>query len=668
MKNAVAQSGVGRTIDGVVEWWRTPLDWNWPNKVGEWASDQAEPITRRVDWAKQSAGDQAVGALGKGYVTEKNLTSVISAARELVRTSYQALVQTAWSTQKANAELLKPGSQSTPNGNSTYLPHQPRLPWQDVHVRIEGPSVHDLAMNFIRRWNSIQTSYLSSSLTKQTMIGGSLLPTEPPAGKGNGGTGGVKIDVLRSAPMKLQQDETSAMPGLAKPVAAQREIHDAMVAAIRGAERFIYIENQFFQSGFGTPSIKPDDSGALSGPMRYLLSQPGSRISAAVTRTEAANANSFPKNHIARSIGERIEHAIRWDETFHVYIILPVYPEGSLADLAVVGQIHWTMQSLVFASDSLVRSVRLALYAKKHCKDARNDGEWEKAERTGRELTSDQKGKAVQRFQDEVDLEETRQYLTLMNLRSCQTVDGKVCTEQAYVHSKLLIVDDRLVIVGSANINDRSLNGGRDSELAVCMTDLATTTAPIDGKNQIPVRKLAHEMRKNLWKKHFALSGSTDIVKPASNLASLIDKPADPATWQAIQAVAKANATAYSQAFEWVPKNLPARSSIWPVWNRSDKFPDKADSFDVWKKVDPFTKRMPFSKAFWEKPPKLQAPAGIKGFICELPLEWTLDENNHPGMNMILLTELVPPPGSSVPGKSDNALAVAPSEVAGVKG
>jgi phosphatidylserine/phosphatidylglycerophosphate/cardiolipin synthase-like enzyme len=40
-------------------------------------------------------------------------------------------------------------------------------------------------------------------------------------------------------------------------------------------------------------------------------------------------------------------------------------------------------------------------------------------------------------------------------------------TELIYVHSKLLIADDRLVICGSANINDRSMLGKRDSEVAV---------------------------------------------------------------------------------------------------------------------------------------------------------------------------------------------------------
>jgi phospholipase D1/2 len=30
-------------------------------------------------------------------------------------------------------------------------------------------------------------------------------------------------------------------------------------------------------------------------------------------------------------------------------------------------------------------------------------------------------------------------------------------TEQVYIHAKLMIVDDRVAIIGSANINDRSM-------------------------------------------------------------------------------------------------------------------------------------------------------------------------------------------------------------------
>lgn len=36
---------------------------------------------------------------------------------------------------------------------------------------------------------------------------------------------------------------------------------------------------------------------------------------------------------------------------------------------------------------------------------------------------------------------------------------------QVYVHSKLMIIDDRLSVIGSSNINDRSLLGSRDSEV-----------------------------------------------------------------------------------------------------------------------------------------------------------------------------------------------------------
>ena len=36
-----------------------------------------------------------------------------------------------------------------------------------------------------------------------------------------------------------------------------------------------------------------------------------------------------------------------------------------------------------------------------------------------------------------------------------------------YVHSKLMIVDDRDIILGSANINQRSLGGNRDSEICL---------------------------------------------------------------------------------------------------------------------------------------------------------------------------------------------------------
>lgn len=660
--NGAAKSPIGRATDAAVAWWREPIKVEglprWLRVPVQWGQagvrSAAEPARRFFDEAQQRAADAAVKELDGGAIEEGKLMAALDLARHAVRSTYNALLAISWATEKPNAEMMRAGSQSTPAGDATFAPDQPRMPWQDVHVRIEGPSVYDLARNFVARWNSVQKSYLLGPLESRTRIEAELMPPRPAEGKGNGGVGGVAVRVLRSAPLQLQQDEARATPGSAAPVAAQKEIHDAMVVAIRRAERFVYIENQFFQSGFGTPSIAPGDVSAMSGPMRYLLASPANRVSAAVTRASARNANLAPKNHVGRALADRIEHAIRWGQPFHVYMVLPVHPEGSLADLAIVGQIHWTMQSLVFASDSLVNRVRLALYAKANCKEPRSNSQWEEAKRKGLEFDPQRGQTAFAR----IDRSAILPYLTLLNLRAAQTVGGKVRTEQIYVHSKLLIVDDRIVIVGSANINDRSLAGGRDSELAVQLMDLNAIDVPIDGRNPIKVRRLAHELRKNLWHKHLALGAGTDIVKPASQLAGMLDKPADPTTWRAIQAVASANLDSYSSAFGWVPRSP---SSIWPVWDRERKFPAHQVQKDyklVRQSVGPFESRMPFSEDFWKPGAAVpEAPVGVRGFISALPIEWTEGENNHPGMNMILLTQFRPDysPGESAVAARNSA-------------
>ena len=52
-------------------------------------------------------------------------------------------------------------------------------------------------------------------------------------------------------------------------------------------------------------------------------------------------------------------------------------------------------------------------------------------------------------------------------MRNHAVMAGEPVSEIVYVHSKLLIVDDKYVILGSANLNDRSMRGFHDSELAI---------------------------------------------------------------------------------------------------------------------------------------------------------------------------------------------------------
>ena len=66
-----------------------------------------------------------------------------------------------------------------------------------------------------------------------------------------------------------------------------------------------------------------------------------------------------------------------------------------------------------------------------------------------------------------------------------------------YVHSKMMIVDDAYIIVGSANINERSMAGNRDSEMAVgCWQP---SHVPIAGE---PLHGRVKHFRKALWAEH----------------------------------------------------------------------------------------------------------------------------------------------------------------------
>lgn len=66
-----------------------------------------------------------------------------------------------------------------------------------------------------------------------------------------------------------------------------------------------------------------------------------------------------------------------------------------------------------------------------------------------------------------------------------------------YVHSKLMIVDDLYTIIGSANINDRSQVGNRDSEVCVLITDQKFVNSKMNGKSYL-AGEFAFSLRKRL--------------------------------------------------------------------------------------------------------------------------------------------------------------------------
>ncbi|MCV4114778.1 phospholipase D [Pseudomonas aeruginosa] len=623
--------------------------------------------------------------------------------------------------------------------NARLAADQPRMPWQDVHCRIEGPSVYDLARNFIDRWNG-QQAYLAKTpaLQDTALVRSTLeavmkwlnslaaaaglenyldekrnlrleldpptpcwinapeqLPQEPEVRRG-----GMTVQVLRSAAARMLEQEQAGRlgAGVNLPLqvgvsteGVQSNCKAAMLQAISGAQQFIYIENQFFQSEFGEEGeLRRDQEQALSGPMASLRDVGSLRrdFVARVRLEEAleqrdlwlldwaevekiaqepgAEARQFLKsmlamwgvnaqgwlthklgeaqhgllNEIGEALARRIERAIQREHPFHVYLVLPVHPEGALNVPNIMHQVHLTQQSLMFGEQSLVKRIQRQMALKAL------EGKADPAQ--AREIIErkDTRGRPVYEQQD------WSRYLTLLNLRSWAVLGGRVVTEQVYVHSKLLIADDRVAILGSANINDRSLQGERDSELAVMVRDSEPLTAKLDGKNDAVVGKAIHQLRVDLWKKHFGLSQEKGgFVKPASELSAYLSMPAAQEAWEAIQILAKENTRAYERAFNFIPQNIsqtqlqltpePPKgfedgfpASIWPTW--AYRSPDEL------REGGQLMEAMPYQEMFWRSSTltsvkTFPAPNGVSGFITALPTNWTRGERNDSGLNLSIL-------------------------------
>ncbi|KAL0243438.1 hypothetical protein I308_105404 [Cryptococcus tetragattii IND107] len=93
-------------------------------------------------------------------------------------------------------------------------------------------------------------------------------------------------------------------------------------------------------------------------------------------------------------------------------------------------------------------------------------------------------------------------YITFFSLRGWSKFKtGVLTSEQVYVHGKTMVVDDRLVLCGSANINERSQRGDRDSELLAVIRDTDMVDGIMAGR-PYKVGRFAHTLRVRLMREH----------------------------------------------------------------------------------------------------------------------------------------------------------------------
>uniref|UniRef100_H2SLG2 Phospholipase n=1 Tax=Takifugu rubripes TaxID=31033 RepID=H2SLG2_TAKRU len=137
-------------------------------------------------------------------------------------------------------------------------------------------------------------------------------------------------------------------------------------------------------------------------------------------------------------------------------------------------------------------------------------------------------------------------YISFAGLRTHAELEAKLVTELIYVHSKMLIADDNTVIIGSANINDRSMLGKRDSEVAVIVEDSETVASVMDGQ-AYQAGKYGLQLRLECFKT--ILGAHTD---PSIDVSDPISDHFYKEIWMATCA---RNATIYQKVFRCLPSS-----------------------------------------------------------------------------------------------------------------
>ncbi|GMM34089.1 phospholipase D [Saccharomycopsis crataegensis] len=114
-------------------------------------------------------------------------------------------------------------------------------------------------------------------------------------------------------------------------------------------------------------------------------------------------------------------------------------------------------------------------------------------------------------------------YIQFFSLRKWGRIGeyGKLVSEQLYIHAKTMVVDDRVAIIGSANINERSMRGSRDSEICAVIRDTETVKTTMNGKPYL-AGKFAHTLRMRLMREHLGVD--VDVLEMVERKFDEIEK------------------------------------------------------------------------------------------------------------------------------------------------
>ncbi|XP_075214567.1 phospholipase D [Lycorma delicatula] len=219
------------------------------------------------------------------------------------------------------------------------------------------------------------------------------------------------------------------------------------------------------------------------------------------------------RNQVGDSLYKRILRAHREGVVFRVYVVIPLLPGfegevGSPTGTALHAITHWNYASISRGKDSLITRLK------------------------------------------EAGVADPSEYISFHGLRTHSLLNGKPVTELIYIHSKLLIADDRVAIIGSANINDRSLLGKRDSEIAVVVQDEQFKSVVWGGKDA-KSGYYCGSLRRRLFREHLGILDPT-VINDQIQVFDPISPNFYHSTWRQI---AQSNTDIYEKVFQCIPSD-----------------------------------------------------------------------------------------------------------------
>ncbi|HEV2703636.1 MAG TPA: phospholipase D-like domain-containing protein [Steroidobacteraceae bacterium] len=342
----------------------------------------------------------------------------------------------------------------------------PRQAWHDIYACVEGPATWDFMREFVIRWGKPFSGAWEN--------GDALQDQDDPVSN-------VWKKVCDHNKWVQQDDGTAVYggPWSAQVVRSNMANRCGVPDELLPLPRAVQLQRAV-PDGFEA-SILESYRLAIDQAEHFIYIENQYLIGSGKNFGEKGIANDIPERLVKKILDKKTKGA-----AFHVYVVTPMFPEGSpvtIGGIEVRKNEFETMRYIICSIGTGWESyISFFFLADWHTAPSTT---WSNGDRDQR-------------------LERHQRYMV-------------------YVHSKLMIVDDRFVILGSANLNERSLSGKRDTEIACAFWPGRNE----DGKCTEQVTKF----RQALFTEHFG--------------SALPGNPSSPGCWRHAQAIGASNYIAF---------------------------------------------------------------------------------------------------------------------------